>query len=74
VDSHNHPTNNFAVRGCLEEFDKKNASKPTQPVRRSFESVSSNSGEYDELPQFVNIRSLAKRVRADLMPTIPKQM
>lgn len=77
VDNHNHPVNNFAVRRgiVLKKLHHRIASNPSEPVRRVFDAVvASDSGDSDELPQFDSVRSRAKRVRANFMPPIPRNI
>lgn len=77
VDNHSHPPDSFAARRgvVLKKLHQKIASNPTEPVRRAYNAVvASDSGDSDEMPNFAGIRSRAKRVRAELMPPIPRNI
>ena len=77
ADKHNHPPDDFAARRgiVLKRIHQKIHSNPTEPVKRAFDAViQSDSGESDDLPQFHNVRSRVKRIRADLMQRLSQSV
>jgi hypothetical protein len=74
VDDHNHAVDTFQARrgAILKDLQRKIKENPTQPVRRAYDDVIQiDSGDSDDIPVFINVRSRAKRFRSQFIPPIP---
>lgn len=74
VDHHSHVADFQAARRgvILKRMQQKTEADPTLPVGQVFETVVvEDSGDSDDLPNYVSVRSRVKRSRAKFVPRIP---